>query len=129
MGKCNLSSGGVRSNLRAAVEIPADRVFKYSSTVNEVELCGSGEEADGLCLAEVLTGEILNASGGQCHSRKDTGVFDNVTVSGEITVGGEWMSGASGVVTAYVAAGDNRPLGKFVADRGDGTAKVTFYSK
>lgn len=129
MGVCNLSSGGVRANVRAQEDIAADRVFSYTTTENEVALTGSGEEADGICIAEVVEGEILNASGGACYARKETGVFDDVAVTGAITVGGEWMSGANGVITAYVAAGDNRPLGKFLADRGDGTAKVTFYSK
>ena len=129
MGKCNISSGGVRSNLRAAIDIPADRLWKYSTVQNEVTLCGSGEEADGICLAETFAGEILNADGGSNYSRKETGVFDEVAHDGTlVTIGAEWMSGALGVLTAYVAAGDNRPLGKVVAIH-DSTVKVTFYSK
>lgn len=137
MAKCNLSSGGVRSNLRAAVDIPADRLWKYSTTVNEVTLCGSGEEADGLCITDTLQDEILNADGGSNYSRKETGVFDEITNDGTLTVGAEWMCGASGVITAYVAAGDNRPLGKVLRVYDDEvvgevtihTAEVTFYSK
>lgn len=125
----NLSSGGVRSNVRAGENIAASRVWKYSATENEVTLCGSGEEADGICLADTLSGEIMNTDGVN-YSRKDTGVFSEVTIASNFTAGGEWMSGASGVITAYVAAGDNRPLGKFLTSGlATETGKITFYSK
>jgi len=104
-------------------------LWKYSSTENEVVLCGSGEEADGLCIADTLNGEILNADG-ENYARKETGVFDEMTIASNFTAGGEWMSGASGVITAYVVSGDNRPLGKFLTSGLSGaTGKITFYSK
>jgi len=129
MGVVNLSSGAVRSNVRATEDIAADTVWKYSATENEVELCGSGEEADGICLAATLQDELLNAEGTN-YSRKETGVYSEVTIASNFTAGGEWMSGASGVITAYVVSGDNRPLGKFLTSGSSGeTGKLTFYGK
>ncbi len=126
MDKVRISSGGPRANVRAGEDLPEDRVWKYSTTENEVTLCAIGEEADGICLSETLADSILNDTGVN-YGRSYTGVFDNVTVSGSVTVGGEWMSGASGVIQAYSASGDRRPLGKVLKDYGDGTAKIIFY--
>jgi hypothetical protein len=130
MDKVRIPSGGVRANVRAGEDLPADTLWKYSTTENEVTLCGSGEEADGICLSATLQDEILNQGGGSNYSRKDTGVYDNLSHDGTLTtIGAEWMSGASGVLTAYVAVGTNRPLGKVLAVNEDDTVKVTFYSK
>mgnify|MGYP001354400763 CR=1 FL=1 len=129
MPTVNLSSGGVRANLRAGEDIAASTVWKYSSTENEVTLCGSGEEADGICIAATAEAELLNTEG-ENYSRKETGVFSDVEIASNFTAGGEWMSGASGVITAYVASSDNRPLGKFLSSGLSGaTGKITFYSK
>lgn len=130
MGVCNLSSGGVRANVRAGEDIAADRLFKYSSTENQVSLCGDGEEADGICLAAVLEDEILNSEGGQCYARKTSGVFSEVTIASNFTCGNEWMSSATGTVTAYSASGDKRPLGKFLSSGSTGeTGKISFYAR
>lgn len=129
MASVNLSSGGVRAGVRAGADLPADRLFKYSSIENEVVLCGAGEEADGIVLAEVLSGEILNAEG-VCYARKTTGTFSDVTIGSNFTCGAEFMSAADGVITAYVAASDNRPLGKFLSSGSSGeTGKILFYSR
>ncbi len=129
MGSVNISPGGVRANVMAGEALPTDTVWKYSSTVNRVELCGSGEEADGFCLSEVASGELLNDEG-ICYSRKTTGVFEEVTIDTNFTAGNEWMSSATGTVTAYVVSGDNRPLGKFLSTGlAAATGKISFYSK
>ena len=129
MGKVNLSSGGVRANVRAGEEIPADTLFKYSAVVNEVEVCGAGEEADGLCLVAVAEGEILNMEG-TCYARTTTGVFDEVTINDTFTCGSEFMSDANGQIVSYSSGGDNRPLGKFLSTGSTGqTGKILFYSK
>lgn len=122
----NISSGGFRSNVRAGLAIAADHVFRYSSTPNEVETCGAGEEADGIALEECPADSILP---GKVFARCCTGVFDKVEYQGVLVIGGEWMSDASGHVSPYVAAGDNRPLGKVLNVYDDGTAKISFYSK
>lgn len=129
MAQVNISSGGVRANVRAGQDLPADRLFKYSSVENEVTLCGAGEEADGLCLDAVVAGEMLNEEG-ICYARKTTGVFSDVTIGSNFTCGGEFMSAADGVITAYVAADDNRPLGKFLSTGVTGaTGKILLYSR
>lgn len=128
MDKVRIPSGGMRSNVRAGEDLPADTVFKYDSDENEVVLCGQGEEADGICLSACESGQILNQSG-VCYGRSVSGVYDNIAVSGAVTVGAEWMSGASGVITAYSASGDRRPLGKILKVNADDTVKLSFYGK
>lgn len=124
-----LSGGGPPSNVRAGDDLPASTLWKYSSTENEVVLCGAGEEADGIVLADIVQGEVLNLEG-VAYSRKTTGIYDGLTIASNFTAGGEFMSGASGVITAYVAAGDTRPLGKFLTSGNNGeTARVLFYSR
>ena len=129
MATASLSSGGVRANVRAGEDLPASTLFKYSSTENEVTLCGSGEEADGICLEAVASGELLNMEG-VCYARKTTGVFDGVTIQSNFTAGNEFMSDASGQIVNYVVSGDNRALGKYLSSGSTGeTGKVLFYSK
>lgn len=129
MGQVNIPSGGMRANVRAFETIPTDTVWKYGQFENEIWKCGGGEEADGICLAEVTAETICNNTG-ICYSRKTTGVFDDVTYSGTLTVGSEWMSGAAGEVVAYIAAGDNRPLGKVLAvDDTTSKAKLSLYAR
>jgi len=65
MDKVRLSSGGVRANLQAGENIPADRVWKYSDVENEVVLCDSGEEADGICLGGSVN-SCVNFIGASC---------------------------------------------------------------
>lgn len=129
MPTIKIPSGGSPGHVRAGEAIPASRVFKWTNVENEVVLCASGEDAEGICLSGVLADEILN-DGGVCQWRATTGVFDHMTINSNFTAGGEWMSGANGVITAYVVAGDNRPLGKFRSSGlASGTGKISFYGK
>lgn len=129
MAKIRIPSGGSPGHVRAGEALPASRVFKWSNVEDEVVLCASGEDAEGICLSGVLEGEILN-DGGVCQWRATTGVFDEVTINSNFTSGGEWMAGADGVITAYVAAGDNRPLGKFrTSGLAGSTGKLSIYGK
>lgn len=129
MPKICIPSGGSPGHVRAGEAIPASRVFKWSNVENEVVLCAQGEEADGICLSGVLENEVLNDEG-LCQWRADTGVFDEVEIASNYTAGNEWMAGANGVITAYVASGDNRPLGKFRTSGLAGTTgKITFYGE
>jgi hypothetical protein len=124
-----LSGGGPPSNVRAGETLPASTLWTYGSTENEVVLCRSGEEADGITLADVVEGEILNLEG-VCYARKTTGIYDGIAIASNFTAGGEFMSGASGVITAYVAAADNRPLGKFLSSGlANETGRILLYSR
>ena len=124
-----LSGGGPPSNIRASEDLPASTFWRYGSTENEVGLCGAGEEADGIVLADIVQGEVLNLEG-VAYSRKTTGLYDGLTIASNFTAGSEFMSGASGVITAYVVAADNRPLGKFLTSGLSGeTGRILFYSR
>ena len=124
-----LSGGGPPSNVRAGENLLASTLWKYGSTENEVLLCGSGEEADGITLADVVAGEVLNLEG-VCYARKTTGIYDDITIDSNFTAGGEFMAGAGGVITAYVAESDNRPLGKFLTSGlANATGRILFYSR
>lgn len=104
-------------------------IRKYSTSTNEITLCGSGQEADGICLAETMTGEILNFEGTN-YARKTTGQYDGVTIAAAFQCGDELMSGENGVITPYVAAGDNRPLGKFLTSGSSGeTGRIVIYGR
>ena len=131
MGTIALSGGGPTANVRAGVDIAADRLFKFSTTTeNEVVLCGSGEEADGICLEASTVDELLNVSG-LCQTRKQQGTYDTVNINAAIAVGVEIMSDGTGQIIAYVNSGDNRPLGKMLtATTGAGqTAKILIYAR
>ncbi len=124
-----IPSGGSPGHVRAGEDIAHSRVFKWSNVEDEVTLCGSGEPADGICLEAVLESEVLNDEG-KCQWRATTGVFDGVDIASNHTAGGEWMAGANGVITAYVVAGTNVPLGKFrTTGLADETGKITFYAQ
>lgn len=129
MGVANISGGGLRANLRANATLPADRLWTYSSVVDETTLCGAGEECDGIVLSEIASGEIMN-SVGSAYSRKTTGVYSEVTINDTFTTGNEFMSDANGQIVNYVNAGDNRPLGKYLSSGlGGEQGKILLYSK
>ena len=131
MGSIAISGGGPTANVRAAVDLAADRLFKFSTTRdNEVELCGSGEEADGICLEASAADELLNVSG-LCQMRKQQGIYADVAINAAIGVGSEIMSDSTGQIIAYVNSGDNRPLGKMLSATGAAaeTAKILIYAR
>lgn len=129
MATVNISGGGMRANVRSGQALPANRLWKYDTIVNETTLCGAGEECDGIVLAAIEQGEIMN-SVGSAYSRKTTGVYSDVTISANFACGGEFMSDGEGQIINYVAAGDNRALGKYLSTGlVSATGKVLLYSK
>lgn len=131
MGSIAISGGGPTANVRAGVALAADRLIKFSTTLeNEMELCGSGEEADGICLEASTADELLNVTG-LCQMRKHQGIYDTVAINAAIAVGVEFMSDANGEIIAYVNSGDNRPLGKMLTATAAAaeTAKILIYAR
>lgn len=131
MGSIAISGGGPTANVRAEVDLAADRLIRFSTTFeSEMGLCGSGEEADGICLEASTADELLNTSG-LCQMRKVQGIYDTVAINAAIAVGVEFMSDANGQIVAYVNSGDNRPLGKVLTattEAGE-TAKILIYAR
>lgn len=131
MPDVRLSGGAIPSNVRAGQDIAASRFWKYGTTENEVVPCGNGEEADGICLVASLANEILNFAGA-CHSRKETGIYADITVAEALTAGDEIMSDATGQVIqyAYSASDDRRALGKALETTANGAAgRILVYSR
>lgn len=130
MGKVNISGGGVRANVKALVDLPADRLWAYSAVDNEVQLCGAGAEADGITLESTVAGELLNAVGVN-YSRKNTGVYADVNIVSIHTAGDEFMSNANGQITDHTGTDlTNRALGKFLTSgAANTTGKVLLYGR
>lgn len=131
MGTIAIPGGGPTSNVTAAVDLPIDRLFRFSLTSdNEVVLCGSGEEADGIVLAAVTAGDLLNRGTGLTQMRKQQGTYDGVVVQDTFTPGQEFMSSATGTLVDYTNAADNRALGKVLDSAvADGTARILLYAR
>lgn len=95
----------------AAVNLAEGVLVKWHTTAGEVTLTGSGERPVGCVIRAVASGELVNDPlGGAVEFFKTAGIV-KVPVTGEFTVGQQVMSGASGAITAYVAAGTNYPFG------------------
>lgn len=138
MPRILIPSGGSPGHVRAGHTLQTSRVVKWSNIEDEVQYCNSGEEACAIVVRggtddangneTVDDNEVLNSNFSTVQWRATTGVFDDVETSGTINVGAEWMSGVDGVITAYVASGDNRPLGRVLRSNSDGTVRLSFYA-
>ncbi len=127
MGTVALTSGPVRSNVRAKVAIAADHLFKYSSTENEVTTTGAGEPCHGIALQAVEAGEALNFAG-DCHSTKHSGVYENVNCVSSYAAGNQFQSDASGAITTYSSG---TACGCFLnsGSANDGLCKIYLYAR
>lgn len=126
--KIRRPSGGPVGEYFAGEELTADHLAKYDANEKLVVLCDSeGEEADFIVLE---TCPIDSPIGPYVQARTTTGIFEGVAIASNFTAGGEWMVTSSGAITAYAAAADKRPLGKFLSSGLAGeTGKISFYSK
>ncbi len=126
--KIRRPSGGPVGEYVAGEELTADHLAKYDSHEKRVVLCDSeGEEADFLVLEDCPADAAI---GPYVQARTTTGIFEGVAIASNFTAGGEWMTDVNGAITAYAAAADKRPLGKFLSSGLSGeTGKISFYSK